>query len=238
MNSHLIWHNAFEVLAWLSAIGLGLWGRRCYFVDSVLPIPVKDYPAYMFTVWVGAVVGAFGLGTLNLHLENTVWAGRSILGAIVGGVLVAETYKAIRGIRGSTGAVFVLPLSAAIAVGRIGCFLAGLDDHTYGTPTSLPWGVDFGDGIARHPVQLYESFTMTAFAAWFFWLLNRHREIATSRGFYFFAIVYGVERFLWEFLKPYPAVIGPLNIFHLSAAALAIYAVIMLTRVERQYARP
>jgi phosphatidylglycerol---prolipoprotein diacylglyceryl transferase len=238
MNSHLIWHNAFEVLAWLSAIGLGLWGRRRYFADSVLPIPAKDYPAYMVIVWVGAVVGAFGLGTLNLQLENTVWAGRSILGAIVGGVLVAETYKAIRGIRGSTGAVFVLPLSVAIAVGRIGCFLGGLDDHTYGIATTLPWGVDFGDGIARHPVQLYESFTMAAFALWFLWLLNRHRELAVRRGFYFFALVYGGSRFLWEFLKPYPTVIGPLNIFHLSAAALAIYAVIMLTRVERQYARP
>lgn len=238
MNSHLIWHNAFEVLAWVSAIGLGLWGRRRYFTDSVLPIPAKDYPVYMVILWIGAVVGAFGLGTLNLQLENTVWAGRSILGAIVGGVLVAETYKAIRGIRGSTGALFVLPLSVAIAVGRIGCFLGGLDDHTYGTATTLPWAVDFGDGIGRHPVQLYESFTMAAFALWFLWLLNRHREIAVRRGFYFFAIVYGVERFLWEFLKPYPPVIGPLNIFHLSAAVLAVYAVIMLIRVERQYARP
>ena len=79
---------------------------------------------------------------------------------------------------------------------------------------------------------------MAAFALWFLWLLNRHREIAVRRGFYFFAIVYGGSRFLWEFLKPYPTVLGPFNIFHLSAAALAIYAVIMLTRVERQYARP
>jgi prolipoprotein diacylglyceryltransferase len=134
--------------------------------------------------------------------------------------------------------VFVLPLSVAIAIGRIGCFLGGLDDHTYGTATTLPWAVDFGDGIGRHPVQLYESITMAVFAAWFFWLLNTHREIAVRCGFYIFAIVYGVERFLWEFLKPYPPVIGPLNIFHLSAAALAIYAVLMLTRQEKQYARP
>jgi prolipoprotein diacylglyceryltransferase len=57
-----------------------------------------------------------------------------------------------------------LPLAIGIAVGRLGCFFAGLDDFTYGTPTTLPWGHDFGDGIARHPVQLYESAAMAAFA--------------------------------------------------------------------------
>ena len=238
MNSHIIWHTTFEILAWISAIAVGLWARRRYFADAALPIPAKDYPVYMVILWVGAVAGAFGLGTLNLLLDHLDAGGRSILGAIVGGVLVAETYKAIRGIRGSTGAVFVLPLSMAIAVGRIGCLLGGLDDHTYGIPTMLPSGVDFGDGIARHPVQLYESFTMAVFAAWFLWLLNRHREIAVRRGFYLFALVYGVERFFWEFLKPYPAVIGPFNVFHLSAFALAVYAVIMLSRLEREYARP
>ena len=29
-------------------------------------------------------------------------------------------------------------------------------DNTYGTPTSLPWAINFGDGIPRHPTQLYE----------------------------------------------------------------------------------
>jgi prolipoprotein diacylglyceryltransferase len=215
MNSHIIWHTFFEMLAWISAIGAGLWTRHRYFAASTLPMPAGEYPRYMVIVWIGAVAGAFALGTLNLMLDAQR-RGRD-LGAIVGGVLVAEAsrFAASR----LTGAVFVLPLSVAIAIGRIGCFLGGLDDHTYGTATTLPWAVDFGDGIGHHPVQLYESITMAVFAAWFFWLLNTHREIAVRCGFYIFAIVYGVERFLWEFLKPYPPVIGPLNIFHLSAAA-------------------
>lgn len=238
MNSPIIWHTVFEMLAWISAIAAGLWTRQRFFSASALPMPAGEYPRYMVIVWVGAVAGAFALGTLNLMLDSQQAAGRSILGAIVGGVLVAELYKSIRGIRGSTGAVFVLPLSLAIAIGRIGCFLGGLDDQTYGTPSALPWAVDFGDGIVRHPVQLYESITMAVFAAWFFRLLKAHREIAVRCGFYIFAIVYGVERFLWEFLKPYPPVIGPFNIFHLGAAALAVYAVLMLTRQEKRYARP
>jgi phosphatidylglycerol:prolipoprotein diacylglycerol transferase len=42
----------------------------------------------------------------------------------------------------------------ALAVGRLGCFLAGC---CYGSPTDLPWGVVFPDlgPPARHPVQLY-----------------------------------------------------------------------------------
>jgi prolipoprotein diacylglyceryltransferase len=73
-------------------------------------------------------------------------------------------FKRSAGIRVRTGARFALPLAVGVAVGRIGCFFAGLDDFTYGTPTALPWGHDFGDGISRHPVQLYESAAMAAFA--------------------------------------------------------------------------
>jgi len=48
--------------------------------------------------------------------------------------------------------------AVGVAVGRIGLlFSQGIDDFTYGTPTALPWAHDFGDGVPRHPVQLYES---------------------------------------------------------------------------------
>ena len=50
-------------------------------------------------------------------------------------------------------------------IGRWGCHFAGLADGTYGVPTTLPWGVDYGDHIARHPVALYESGAMAAFFA-------------------------------------------------------------------------
>ena len=61
-----------------------------------------------------------------------------------------------------TGDLFALPLTIGIAVGRIGCFLSGLDDGTFGTPTAAWTGVDFGDGIPRHPTQLYEIGFLTA----------------------------------------------------------------------------
>jgi prolipoprotein diacylglyceryltransferase len=71
------------------------------------------------------------------------------------------------GITQRTGARFALTLAVGIAVGRIGCYFAGMDDFTFETPTTLPWGHDFGDGVARHPVQLYESFAMAGFAIFY-----------------------------------------------------------------------
>lgn len=152
--------------------------------------------------------------------------GRSIEGAIAGAILAIEGLKWAAGIRGSTGVRFAAPLAAAIVVGRIGCFLAGLDDMTYGTATALPWGVDFGDGVLRHPVQLYESATMALFLVVFLPLLLRGRPLALRGGFYLFIGVYAGQRFLWEFLKPYGTVLGPFNVFHLLSLALVVYAVL------------
>ena len=95
---------------------------------------------------------------------------------------------------------------------------------TYGTPTNLPWGIDFGDGVRRHPVQLYESITMALFFAVFVILVHRGNEAVLRTGFYLFVGVYAAQRFLWEFLKPYGTVVGPFNLFHLLSIALIAYA--------------
>lgn len=226
----MLLHGLFEALGWIAALAAFWWTRRRYFAHAALPMAGGDYPLYTLLLWLGAVGGAYALGSLNIAMSGVDGGARSILGAVLGGILVAEPYKALRGIRGSTGAVFVLPLAAAIAIGRIGCFLAGLADFTYGTPTALPWGIDFGDGVPRHPVQLYESLATAAFAAGFVWLLERRREFAIRRGFYLFALYYGAQRFLWEFFKPYATVAGPFNLFHLASLALVFYALVMLQR--------
>jgi prolipoprotein diacylglyceryltransferase len=132
------------------------------------------------------------------------------------------------GISLRTGARFALPLAVGIAVGRIGCFLAGLDDFTYGTPTTLSWGHDFGDGIARHPVQLYESLAMAAFAIGYIVALARRNSFVIANGFYLALGYYGLQRFIWESLKPYGAVIGPLTLFHLLSLVILSYAAVML----------
>ena len=229
-------HGSFEALAWILAIAVGFQIRRRYSAAAALALSTPRFPMYLLLLWLGAVAGAYALGSANRVLGHVTGEGRSILGAILGGILVAEIYKKIHGVRGSTGFIFVLPLAVAIAVGRIGCFSAGLADYTYGTPTSLPWGVDFGDGIPRHPVQLYESLTMAVFAVGFFFWLKRREAEAAAYGFYVFAAAYGIQRFLWEFMKPYPTVLGPFNLFHLACLALVVYACVMLRRAVTAHA--
>ena len=115
--------------------------------------------------FLGAIAGGYGAGTLNLWLSGEPGFGRSIVGALAGAIIAIELFKWRKGIRGSTGLIFVPAFATSVVIGRIGCYLSGIEDNTYGLPTALPWGHDFGDGILRHPVQLYESLSMLFFLA-------------------------------------------------------------------------
>jgi len=94
-----------------------------------------------------------------------VLSSKTIVGGLIGGLIAVEIVKKIAGIRTPTGDLFAIPLCVGIAVGRIGCFLTGLDDGTFAVATTLPWGINFGDGIARHPTQLYEIVFLLVLAA-------------------------------------------------------------------------
>jgi phosphatidylglycerol:prolipoprotein diacylglycerol transferase len=125
--------------------------------------------------------------------------GKTIVGGLLGGWLGVEIAKKFMGIGFSTGDVYVFPLIVGMSIGRVGCFLTGLADHTYGNHTSLPWGVDFGDG-PRHPTQLYDIvFLMLLGAA----LLVRMRwPYPNGRIFRLFIFAYCVYRLAVEFIKP------------------------------------
>jgi len=224
----LLVHSLFDLLALLAALA------AYRLVPAGSPEPWRLHPLYIPAMAFGAVVGAYAIGSANLWLSGIHGVARSIEGAIAGAIVAVEVLKWRAGMRGSTGLRLVAPLAAAIAVGRIGCFFAGLDDMTYGTPTGLPWGVDFGDGVRRHPVQLYEAAVMAAFFGWFLLLLRQGHSAAVRAGFYLFVGVYAVQRFAWEFLKPYATVLGPLNLFHLLSLALVAYAFLFACRELRQ----
>ena len=218
-------HAIFDVAAWCAA-GVAIW-----WLSRVrgLQFPKQSFElSYIAALMFGAGLGAYLFGTLNLWLSGVSGIARSVEGALAGGIFAIELYKWRAGISLRTGARFALPLAVGIAVGRLGCYFAGLDDFTYGTPTTLPWGHDFGDGILRHPVQLYESLAMAAFAVFYVVaVLNRNGFIVTN-GFYLALAFYGLQRFIWEFLKPYGTLIGPLSLFHLLSLVVLIYAAVML----------
>ena len=128
--------------------------------------------------------------------------GKTIVGALLGGLVAVEWSKRWLGVRASSGDAFAFPLMLGIAIGRVGCFLAGLADHTYGNPTALPWGVDFGDGVPRHPTQLYEI----AFLGLWAGVVARRPAALRGEGeaFKLFLVGYLAFRLLVDAIKPLP----------------------------------
>ena len=128
------------------------------------PVPVPLRWAAVAAAVAGAALGSKVLFWLedprltfqNLHNPAYLVGGKTIVGALIGGLITVELMKRYIGLRTSTGDLYAIPLALGIAIGRIGCFLTGLSDNTYGTATDLPWAINFGDGIPRHPTQLYE----------------------------------------------------------------------------------
>jgi prolipoprotein diacylglyceryltransferase len=149
--------------------------------------------------------------------------GKSVVGALVGAWLAVELIKRRIGVTRATGDLFAIPLIVGIAVGRIGCFLTGLSDNTHGLPASLPWAIDFGDGIPRHPAQLYEiTFLLLVLLPTLLWLTRRwHRE---GDLFRVFMVGYLGFRLSLEFLKPGDPIGGLTAIQWVCLASLAWYA--------------
>lgn len=222
-------HTLFDLVAALCAFIATYLAYHWRLAGSVSVIDRAGW-GYAVALLAGAALGGFGLGTLNLQLTGIPGVGRSVIGALAGAIAGVEAFKRARGIRGSTGIVFVPGFATSVIIGRLGCYFAGIDDHTAGIETALPWGQDFGDGIARHPVQLYESLSMLVFLAFACIQLARRDAFFLRNGFYMLVFWYAAQRFAWEFLKPYAVLWGALNVFHFTALALMIYAVSMMLR--------
>jgi prolipoprotein diacylglyceryltransferase len=219
-------HWLFESLAYLV-------GARVYaLVKSRAgdPIDPEDRWWIVAAAFVGAVVGSKLLVLVEhpaLTLERfahplALLEGKTVVGGLVGALVAVELAKQRLGITRATGDVFALPLAVGISIGRVGCFLTGLDDHTHGLPASLPWAIDYGDGIPRHPAQLYEiAFVGLVVLPALVWLSRRpHRE-----GDLFTLFMGGSVAFRLglEFLKPGEPIVGMTAIQWTCLATLAWY---------------
>ena len=147
-------------------------------------------------------------------------AGKTLVGGLLGGIIAVEWTKRQIGVARSTGDLFAIPLCVGIAIGRVGCFLTGLADNTYGSATQLPWGIDFGDGVRRHPTQLYEIVFVTALAFFLGRAFRRpHRD---GDVFKMFMVGYLSWRLAAGFLSPDPA-FGPLTVIQWTCVAGLLY---------------
>lgn len=226
-------HTLFDLTAWLSGLAFSVLLYRWRLRETAERLARKVDGGYFLALAAGAIPAAWLLGSVNSLQGAHPALSHSVVGALAGAILGVEIYKLARGVTGSTGGVFVGPFALGVVIGRFGCLFAGLADGTYGTPTTRPWAVDLGDGIARHPVQLYESAAMALFLAVYLEGLARRRPWAMRRGFYVMCGWYGLQRFAWEFLKPYPRLLGPFNLFHILCLGLVVYGWVYYQRDRR-----
>jgi phosphatidylglycerol---prolipoprotein diacylglyceryl transferase len=222
-------HYAGDAAAWIGAALSTRWQHRRW-PAATDALSRTTRPGYFLVLALGALLGAWAFGSGNTLRSVLVRPSHSIAGALAGGIFGVELWKWRHGIRHSTGGSFVLPICVGIVIGRFGCLFAGLPDYTYGTATTLPWAVDLGDGIGRHPVELYESLSMAIFLLVYLRARLKGWRWAEAHAFHAMIIVYASQRFLWEFVKPYPTVIGPLNIFHLLMMGLIAYGIVWWRR--------
>ena len=224
-------HYVGDVAAWSSAALAARWQHRRWPEQAERLAQVTE-PSYFLALALGALAGGWILGSGNSLRSVVAAPSHSVAGALAGAIVAVELWKWRKNIRLSTGGGFVLPLAIGIAIGRLGCFFAGLADYTYGIPTGLPWAVDQGDGVGRHPVALYESLTMGCFALVYVRARIAGKRWAHEHAFHAMVIVYAGQRFAWEFLKPYPRIVGPFNLFHLLMLGLIFYGFIWWRRAD------
>jgi prolipoprotein diacylglyceryltransferase len=78
----------------------------------------------------------------------------------------------------------------------------GVYEETYGLPSSLPWAMNLGDDIPRHPVSLYEIVFLI-----FLWLfitsISKKYILQNGAMFKIFMLGYLSFRFLLDFIKPH-----------------------------------
>ncbi|NWJ46637.1 MAG: prolipoprotein diacylglyceryl transferase [Chloroflexi bacterium] len=138
-------------------------------------------------------------------------SGKSIIGGIAGGYLAIKISKKAFNYRISTGDCYAPAIPLAMAIGRIGCFLAELP---LGKPTELPWGIAATADSASHfvscpyclqnmhPSMIYEIiFHLIAFVVI---LRFRHLVIVQGDTLKLYLLAAALFRFLVEFVRANP----------------------------------
>lgn len=152
-------------------------------------------------------------------------SGRSIVGALLFGFLVAEGLKPLLGYTLPPNDRFAIVLPFSIATGRLGCWMSGC---CLGIPMSGPFALVGVDGVSRFPAPLVEMGFHLACGATLIALYRRKRF--AGRLFALYLVAYGVFRFLTEFLRVTPKVFDGLSAYQwfsmmmVAAGAIALHA--------------
>ncbi|WP_452230519.1 MULTISPECIES: prolipoprotein diacylglyceryl transferase [unclassified Lacinutrix] len=200
INIHLV----LEYLAFFIAFRYYVFLRR----NSTDTINTNNRLSIILGAALGALIGSRLVGFLEnpfialtqaniIEILNT----KTIMGGLFGGLLGVELAKKIIGEKTSSGDLFTFPILLGIFIGRVGCFLSGINEFTYGKETASFLGMDLGDGILRHATSLYEL----VFLVLLFFLLKQIKNKTVLKNgelFKIFMLSYFGFRFFIEFLKP------------------------------------
>ena len=137
------------------------------------------------------------------------------------------------------------------AVGRIGCLISG--DGDYGRPTNVPWGMAFPDGLVKttdvcpqwgwppdcrvHPTPIYE-FIVCVLIYFYIWRRGtRSIQHPLAPGVITgeFLVLFGLERFLVEFIRINPRIFLGMSNAQIAALFTIAAGVILLIIVRRRF---
>ena len=217
------YHYILETLAFIIGV------RVYYYLKKKVDDPISD--EHRLWIMLGAMLGALIGSRLIAVLETpsqlneltfmTLYASKTIAGGLLGGLFGVEIIKRFIGVRVASGDLYVLPILVALFIGRIGCFLMGVEEPTFGIKTNFFMAMDLGDGIKRHPVALYEMIYLVILLLLFQSIKNK--DLINGDRFKLFMVLYFLYRFLVEFIKPYQPLFLNLSSIHLSAILIFLY---------------
>ena len=140
--------------------------------------------------------------------------GKSYMGAVLGAFLGINLYKLLtHQTQSSFGGRFVIPLAIAVGFGKIGCYFNGCCG-----------------GHFFIPIQLLESVFQFLMAGFLYLFYKRTNRIDLLFPIYLLA--YLVMRFIVEFIRTEPRVMGPFTIYHILAL---IFVPVLIVIIWRRY---
>jgi phosphatidylglycerol:prolipoprotein diacylglycerol transferase len=207
---------------------------------NVAPHYILDLGLYLI---ISGIVGArmfYIISNLDYYIENPfeiillnkgglVFHGGLILSLIVG-ILVVKLWK-LPVLKMADLVITFLPLGQAI--GRVGCFLNGC---CYGKPTESIFGIKFpeysfaanafGPDIYVYPTQIFSS--IADLSVFFILLLRMKKKEYDGQAIVYYLFLYGVARFLLEFLRAdNPPILYGFNIQQIISILMAVIALIL-----------
>lgn len=213
-----------------------------------LDLSVDDIMSIVIGVAFGVIIGGrlgyvlfYGAGYYLEHPAEIIatWDGGmsfhgGLVGAVIGGSIVCRQYKI------SIPTICDLAVIGAtwgIFFGRCANFVNG---ELWGKECDLPWAVAFpsGGGVFRHPSQLYEAVLEGLVIFCVLWALSRKRP-ARPQGTFMgtFLMLYGVFRFLLEFVRVPDAqlgyLFGPITMGQCLSLPLVVLGIALLVVAHR-----